>query len=139
MKYRFLTAIMAVLCAISNLVAQPTATPAATTPPKPAVDHSYKPLTLKLTDDGSKYVRFIMWHQFWATATQNNPDTKDIQGHLIDGMLPMAHGVLTWLFVAHVLSCTHRYLPAHSSSHTGVSTIRVLSEELLLLPDLIQG
>lgn len=85
MKYRFLTAIMAVLCAISNLVAQPTAAPAATTPPKPAVDHSYKPLTLKLTDDGSKYVRFIMWHQFWATATQNNPDTKDIQGHLIDG------------------------------------------------------
>ena len=62
--------------------AQPTATtPAA--PPK--VDHSYKPLTLKLNDDGSKYVRFIMWHQFWATATQNNPGTTDIVGQKIDG------------------------------------------------------
>lgn len=29
------------------------------------VDHSYKPLTLKLTDDGSKYIRFIVWHQQW--------------------------------------------------------------------------
>lgn len=62
--------------------ANPSATPA---PPKPADDHSYKPLTLKLNDSGSKYVRFIMWHQFWATATQNNPDTKDVQGNLIDG------------------------------------------------------
>jgi hypothetical protein len=61
-----------------------TATPATPPPPKPA-DHSYKPLTLKLNDDGSKYVRFIMWHQFWMTATQNNPDTRDVQGQLIDG------------------------------------------------------
>ncbi|MBK6266550.1 porin [Marivirga sp. S37H4] len=29
------------------------------------VDHSYKPLTLKLSDDGTKYVRFILWHQQW--------------------------------------------------------------------------
>lgn len=64
----------------------PPATPSATpAPPKPAEDHSYKPLTLKLNDSGSKYVRFIMWHQFWATATQNNPDTKDVQGNLVDG------------------------------------------------------
>jgi len=57
----------------------------ATPPPTPAVDHSYKPLTLKLNEDGSKYVRFIMWHQFWATATQNNPGTTDVNGQLIDG------------------------------------------------------
>lgn len=57
----------------------------ATPPPTPAVDHSYKPLTLKLNEDGSKYVRFIMWHQFWVTATQNNPGTTDVNGQLIDG------------------------------------------------------
>lgn len=32
---------------------------------KPEVDHSYKPLTLKLSEDGMKYVRFIIWHQQW--------------------------------------------------------------------------
>ena len=36
------------------------------------VDHSYKPLTLKLNEDGSKYIRFIMWHQIWAET--NNLD-----------------------------------------------------------------
>ncbi|MEQ8550431.1 MAG: porin [Cyclobacteriaceae bacterium] len=30
------------------------------------VDHSYKPLTLKLSEDGSKYLRLIMWHQVWV-------------------------------------------------------------------------
>jgi hypothetical protein len=60
----------------------PTTTPSAVTaaPPKP-VDHSYKPLTLKLNDDGSKYVRFIMWHQMWATMTDNNPGTLDVNGN----------------------------------------------------------
>ncbi|MFN4081393.1 MAG: porin [Saprospiraceae bacterium] len=55
-------------------------------------DHSYKPLTLKLSEDGKKYVRFIMWHQFWATANQNNPDTRDINGNLIDG----TNGARAW-------------------------------------------
>jgi hypothetical protein len=32
-------------------------------------DHSYKPLTLKLNDDGSKYVRFILWHQMWLETS----------------------------------------------------------------------
>ena len=40
------------------------------------VDHSYKPLIIKLNEDGSKYVRFIMWHQLWVTtnnlALENN-------------------------------------------------------------------
>ncbi len=31
-------------------------------------DHSYKPLTLKLSEDGKKYIRFIMWHQIWVTS-----------------------------------------------------------------------
>lgn len=66
----------------SKIDAQTTSTtPAA--PPK--VDHSYKPMTLKLSDDGKKFIRFITWHQIWVTATQNNPDTKDVNGNLIDG------------------------------------------------------
>jgi hypothetical protein len=60
------------------------AAPAAAAPPKPA-DHTYKPLTLKLNDDGSKYIRFIIWNQMWVTATQNNPDTRDAKGQLVDG------------------------------------------------------
>ncbi|HPI09287.1 MAG TPA: hypothetical protein PLM41_23000, partial [Saprospiraceae bacterium] len=85
----FLSVIATVLLSF-QLSAQPTGTtppaaPAAPAPPPAKVDHSYKPLTLKLNDDGSKYVRFIMWHQFWATATQNNPDSRDAQGSLIDG------------------------------------------------------
>ncbi len=40
------------------------------------VDHSYKPLKLNLNDDGSKYVRFIMWHQIWA-ETNNLSDNSD--------------------------------------------------------------
>lgn len=37
-------------------------------------DHSYKPLMLKLNEDGSKYVRFITWHQVWATFSANADD-----------------------------------------------------------------
>lgn len=87
MKSRFLLPLLILLVIAVKSVAQPTTpAPAAATPapPKPA-DHSYKPLTLKLNDEGSKYVRFIMWHQFWMTATQNNPDTRDVQGKLVDG------------------------------------------------------
>ncbi|MFA0962411.1 porin [Roseivirga sp. BDSF3-8] len=39
------------------------------------VDESYAPLTVNLNESGSKYVRFIIWNQFWATATENNPGT----------------------------------------------------------------
>ncbi len=57
---------------------------------KPAVDHSYKPLTLKMSEDGSKYVRFIIWHQLWATYTQNNPGTVDVNGNVIETSSDMA-------------------------------------------------
>lgn len=44
---------------------------------KPEVDHSYKPLKLNLNEDGSKYVRFIIWHQQWAqTSNLAAEDTK---------------------------------------------------------------
>lgn len=39
------------------------------------VDHSYKPLSLKLDESGNKYVRFIIWHQHWITT--NNLAVKD--------------------------------------------------------------
>ena len=52
------------------------------------IDHSYKPLTLKLDDSGSKYVRFIIWHHFWLSRTENNPGTVSHTGdeisHAID-------------------------------------------------------
>jgi hypothetical protein len=32
-------------------------------------------LKLNLNDDGSKYVRFIIWNQIWARYTDNNPGT----------------------------------------------------------------
>jgi hypothetical protein len=41
----------------------------------PSEDHSYKPLTVRLSEDGKKYIRFIMWHQIWATT--NNLETED--------------------------------------------------------------
>ncbi|MCC7245585.1 MAG: hypothetical protein IT269_07900 [Saprospiraceae bacterium] len=88
MKHRFLLLWAFVWAAISAMAQPTTTTPAPATPPpppKPTADHSYKPLTLKLNDDGSKFVRFIIWHQMWATATQNNPDTRNNTGQLIDG------------------------------------------------------
>ena len=39
-------------------------------------DHSYKPLTVKLNEDGSKYVRFIMWHQLWLEARSNQKSMR---------------------------------------------------------------
>lgn len=41
------------------------------------VDHSYKPLTVKLDESGSKYIRFITWHQVWAqTGNLSVEDAK---------------------------------------------------------------
>lgn len=47
----------------------------------PGIDHSYKPLTMKLDEKGQKYIRFILWHQMWVTQTGNNPGTLDINGN----------------------------------------------------------
>lgn len=43
------------------------------------VDHSYKPLTLKLDESGNKYIRFITWHQIWAEDGNLDSDV-DPQG-----------------------------------------------------------
>ena len=39
-------------------------------------DHTYKPLQVKLNEDGSKYVRFIMWHQLWLEANSNQKSLR---------------------------------------------------------------
>jgi hypothetical protein len=44
------------------------------------IDHDYKPLTLKLSDDGSKYIRFLIWNQIWIKANENNPGTLGVNG-----------------------------------------------------------
>lgn len=48
----------------------------------PGVDHSYKPMTLKLDEKGTKFIRLITWHQMWVSRTSNNPGTLDINGNV---------------------------------------------------------
>ena len=79
----FWVAISAAIFAQNSPVPATAALPPAAT--APATDHGYKPMTLKLNDDGSKYIRFITWLQFWGTSTENNPGTKDVNGKPIDG------------------------------------------------------
>ena len=44
------------------------------------IDHSYKPLTVKLDDSGKKFVRFIIWHQQWLQT--NNLEDDDAKTQL---------------------------------------------------------
>jgi hypothetical protein len=46
----------------------------------PGVDHSYKPMMMKLDEKGTKFIRLITWHQMWITHTSNNPGTLDVNG-----------------------------------------------------------
>ena len=40
------------------------------------VDHSYKPLKVNLDESGSKYVRFILWHQQWLQTNNREGDAN---------------------------------------------------------------
>ncbi|HKK78599.1 MAG TPA: hypothetical protein VJ933_03175 [Phaeodactylibacter sp.] len=42
-------------------------------------DYSYKPLKLSLNEDGSKYVRFIIWHQQWMQTNNLAVDDASLQ------------------------------------------------------------
>lgn len=44
------------------------------------IDDEYNPLILKLSDDGTKYVRILLWGQIWARGIQNNPGTLGVNG-----------------------------------------------------------
>jgi hypothetical protein len=39
-------------------------------------DHNYKPLQVKLNEDGSKYIRFITWHQMWLQGASEQKGPK---------------------------------------------------------------
>ncbi|MEM9930169.1 MAG: porin [Bacteroidota bacterium] len=41
--------------------------------------HKYKPLKVNLDDSGSKYVRFILWHQMWATTNNLASEGSKLQ------------------------------------------------------------
>lgn len=56
----------------------------------PGVDHSYKPMLLKLDEKGSKFIRLITWHQMWITHTANNPGTLDVNGNVQKSATDMA-------------------------------------------------
>ena len=71
------------------------------------VDHSYKPLTLKLDKSGKKYIRFITWQQFWAKSTENNPGTVDVEGNPMDNSLDFGLRRSRFLFYAQI---SPRYL-----------------------------
>ena len=69
--YHFATGIYAVLfCCISLIAFGQDQDPQ-------EVDHSYKPLTVKLDESGNKYIRFITWHQIWAEDGNLNNDVDD--------------------------------------------------------------
>lgn len=44
------------------------------------IDDTYNPLILKLSNDGTKYVRILIWGQIWARGVQNNPGTLGVNG-----------------------------------------------------------
>ncbi len=41
--------------------------------------YTYKPLTLKVNDEGTQYVRFIVWHQQWLATNNLNVDDSKLQ------------------------------------------------------------
>lgn len=65
---------------------------------KPAIDHSYKPLVLNMNEDGTKYIRFIIWHQFWLTAAKNSLDEWQVTPSLRRSRF-LAYGQITPRFL----------------------------------------
>lgn len=43
------------------------------------IDHSYKPLSLKLDEGGQKYIRFLVWHQHWTVTNNLAVDDTNLQ------------------------------------------------------------
>ncbi|WBO85830.1 hypothetical protein [Hymenobacter yonginensis] len=53
----------------------------AATPPAPTESAPYGPgMKVNISADGSKYIRFITWHQVWARYTENNTGTLRAPG-----------------------------------------------------------
>lgn len=49
--------------------------------PGDEIGDEYKPLILKLSEDGSKYVRLMLWGQMWFRSLENNPGTLGVDGN----------------------------------------------------------
>ncbi|MEM6398062.1 MAG: porin [Bacteroidota bacterium] len=45
----------------------------------PVEDHKYKPLKINFNESGSKYLRFILWHQMWVTTSNLAPEGAKLQ------------------------------------------------------------
>ncbi|QCK15845.1 hypothetical protein [Mangrovivirga cuniculi] len=43
------------------------------------VDDSYKPLKINIDESGKKYIRFIIWNQFWLNMSENANEETTIQ------------------------------------------------------------
>lgn len=82
MLKRLLSLLFAVSLVPGCLLAQGNATS--------GIDHSYKPMVLKLDEKGQKFIRLITWHQMWITHTSNNPGTLDINGKVQNNATDMA-------------------------------------------------
>ena len=68
-------------------------------------DHSYKPLTLKLNESGSKYVRFIVWHQQWAQTSNLAVEDSKLQVTSFarrGRILAYAQGSSCFLILSHI-------------------------------------
>lgn len=63
----------------------------------------YAPLTFKINEDGSHYVRFILWHQMWATTNNLETDGKLQINPSIRRSRVLAYAQLTdkFLFLTH--------------------------------------
>lgn len=77
---KWLSSVLLVLCLQLPVIGQDTLSTYRAAKDEMFVDHSYKPLTLRLSDDGSKYIRFLVWNQLWMRATENNPGTLGVDG-----------------------------------------------------------
>jgi hypothetical protein len=44
----------------------------------------FRPAVIKLSSNGERYVRFILWGQIWARALENNPGTLGVDGQPVN-------------------------------------------------------
>lgn len=125
------------------LLLYPIASAFGQTEEKPKVDHSYKPLTVKLSDDGKKFVRFIMWHQLWLTSvTDQTGPAFSIRRSRI---LALAKISPRFLFLTHIglNSLGANHITANPNSQTANNrSLMFLHDawgEFMVLPELYIG
>jgi hypothetical protein len=68
MYHKYLVSVLLAVMLIATAAAQEKAV----APKKPL---QYKPIKINVSEDGSYYLRVILWAQMWATLVENNPGT----------------------------------------------------------------